>query len=165
MHLKCSRAFSHERQQRAPSARFDGPLGVLEGEDEAENRFWRRFRKWRRGGSHGRLTSNLRADLVRKIRCCIRWSRRGTSATSRLGAAYLERRFGSWMNESLTGILRHFRPVMRNFYYFRVGVFGGPEVAGGVVDALAWPEVGAAYQKSAEALFSVREGVAGDDRE
>ena len=54
---------------------------------------------------------------------------------------------------------------MRNFYYFRVGVFGGPEVAGGVVDALAWPEVGAAYEKSAEALFSVPEGVAGDDRE
>ena len=82
-----------------------------------------------------------------------------------MGAAYVERRFGSMVDETLTGVLGHFRPVMRNFYYFRVGVFGGPEVAGGVVDALAWPEVGAAYEKSAEALFSVPEGVAGDDHE
>ena len=54
---------------------------------------------------------------------------------------------------------------MRNFYYFRVGVFGGPEVAGRVVGALAWPEVGAAYEKSAEAPFSVTEGAAGGGRE
>ena len=39
MHLKCVRAFSHERQQRAPSARFDDPLGDLGGENEAEKSF------------------------------------------------------------------------------------------------------------------------------
>ena len=82
-----------------------------------------------------------------------------------MGAAYVERRFGSMVDETLTGVLGHFRPVMRNFYYFRVGVFGGPEVAGRVVGALAWPEVGAAYEKSAEAPFSVTEGAAGGGRE
>ena len=51
------------------------------------------------------------------------------------------------------------------FLYFRVGVLGGPRAAGVVVEPVARPEVGAAYQKSAEALFSAVEGVAGDGRE
>ena len=51
------------------------------------------------------------------------------------------------------------------FLYFRVGVLGGPRAAGVVVEPVARPEVGAAYQKSAEALFSAVEGAAGDGRE
>ena len=45
------------------------------------------------------------------------------------------------------------------FLYFRVGVLGGPEGAGGVVEILARPEVGAHYQKSADALIDVPERV------
>ena len=40
-----------------------------------------------------------------------------------------------------------------------MGVFGGPEGAGGVVELLARPEVGAHYQKSADALIDVPERV------
>ena len=40
-----------------------------------------------------------------------------------------------------------------------MGVFGGPEGAGGGVKLLARPEVGAHYQKSADALIDVPERV------
>ena len=62
---------------------------------------------------------------------------------------------------TLTGGLTHFRLVMRSFYDFRVGVFGGARDVGGVVACLGRPEVGAAYQKSVEASFPVPEGAAG----
>ena len=45
------------------------------------------------------------------------------------------------------------------FLSFSGGGFRGPEGAGGVVEILARPEVGAHYQKSADALIDVPERV------
>ena len=60
--------------------------------------------------------------------------------------------------------LRHFRLVMRMFYDFRVGVFGGGEASGVVGEAVLAPEIGAAYQKSISAWNRRVEGGSGAGR-